>query len=269
MKRIDWLLFLVSRRTMMLVSILFFLFGSLMLISAFSGLPKVFHDGTLFLTVRDFQKEIPVDGHMWVNYPDSSIAVEAKTGRRVVNFQTQFALFEEDKKDLELSNVYKDTIRTTISEGKPGWKVKRLDVRSGVFYVEPSGLAQRLLLGTTGILICFVTGFCLWQLSKILKALASRDFFAEHIHRRIVMIGWAIIAFQLISILIHIINYPFRSVRLEVSSSIPNYRTPYDIAGLPATDFSFTWLIVGAMILLFARAFKQGQVLQKDRDLQI
>lgn len=269
MKRIDWLFFIVSRRTMMLVSIFLILYGILMLASSTVGLPKAFTDGTIHIAIPDLHKEVPIDAHVWANIPDSSIAVHAQNGTRVINFEPEFALYDGVREDLELIDVYKDTIRNVVSKGKPDWDIKRLTINSGVLYVQPSGFNQRMLLSILPILWCFVAGLCLWQLSKILKAIAEHEFFASHVPQRMSMIGWSIIAYQLACIIITIINYPYHSVTLEVSSSIPNYRAPFHISGFPENDYSITWLIAGAIILVFARAFKKGQVLQKDYDLQV
>ena len=270
MKRIDSWLILVSRRLIMLLSMVLSLIGILMLLSATVGLPEFMKNKSfLFFVIPDLQKEISLDATIWADIPDSSIAVDIADVKTVVNYSPGLTLNQEAKKIITADNVYKDTIRTAMANGKPGWNFKRLSLRTGKLDLEPSGFSQRIVLATPGILWYLVVAFIFWQLAVIMKAVSRKDYFAPHVYKKVAWIGWAVVIFQIICILFDNINGSFHSVSLDVISSIPHYRAPFTIYGMPAAGYSITWLFTGAVILIFARAFKYGYFLQDEYDHQL
>ena len=86
---------------------------------------------------------------------------------------------------------------------------------------------------------------------------------------RLQNIGWAILILQGAYFVVEfkqpLVNY----FEVSYTATIPAYRSNFDFHADPVKPFSIMWLLIGALVLVLASAFRDGEILQEDKDLTI
>ena len=229
MKRIDPLLFLVSRYIIMMFSVIAYVIGIFLLVSATTGIPKISKD----------EKE--------------------STDPRIMVSQTSVPLVSP-------TGVIIDTVITTEYKGPNGIT---MDVQMVSSQRKPAKIQSRVLHAFPAILFAFAIGFCLWHLSMLLKTLSHNEFFDHSNYRRLYFIGWTIISYHIIAMILGKISSGIYATPIKDSSRQNISWFPMEYTMLPEMVVRIPWILAGAVILLFAKAFRAGTILREEHDLQI
>ena len=271
-KKIDRFIFGIARSGLVIAMILCVMSAMAAIITVTFNL-----NGQIRLTKKswtrlsEFGPGIPFHATLNAPIPDSSIVTEKGGGRALHNYYpegraTGSLLFDSaDYSDKILADF---KVRNTQSESKD-FKVSSANLTTAVFYVQPNKFWDRILLSIPRILPLLLIAFCAWQLLQLIRAIDSGTSFTQSSPKRIAGIGWAILFTGLILFILDILQNSLASISLSFSSTIPNYRVPFDATAYKEGFPIFNWLVIGAIILIVAKAFKYGNQLQKYEDLTV
>jgi hypothetical protein len=142
-------------------------------------------------------------------------------------------------------------------------------LNTAVFYLQPRKFGDRLVLSLPRILTLLLVAFCSWQLFRLISAIHSGSSFTQSSPKRIASIGWAVLVTATSLFILDSLQNSVDFISLDFSSTIPNYRMPFQTTAYKDGFSQWHWLIGGAIILLVAKAFGYGNQLQKQENSTI
>ena len=151
----------------------------------------------------------------------------------------------------------------------PAFTVNGMVMKDAKFYLHTNKLGYRLYYSYPGIVNSLVVSYCFWLLAHFVSSIQKGGSFTEPNSRRLHKIGWAVLILQAAYLIIEFIPPLINYVNVSYTSSIPGYRSNFDFNADPVKPFSIMWFLIGALILVIASAFQDGEMLQEDKDLTI
>ena len=147
-------------------------------------------------------------------------------------------------------------------------KVCKLSFASFTVKVVPQSIYQRIVLMFPSIFLCLFISFTSWQLSKFLHCIQLGHAFKGTNYIRLRNIGLACLLFQL---LLYVFDFVFHQyyIIINFNSTIPNWKSPFYLSGSPQANSSLSYIIIGCIFLIIAKAFKEGNQIQQEQDLTI
>lgn len=257
---------------LMIGSIICGLAAIILLLSVIFNFPPyiTFNKGSTFgMTEYARGVPVPVKISSVVNFPDTNIVIKTKSGTRT-NYDlnqytdTRWALPADD------TIAYTDTIFSHIKLlDNHHLNANEFELVSGIVYVKPGTLGQRLLFNLPMILKFVIIGYCAWQVALLLSFIRSGQSFKNSNYRRLLNIGWALIAFTFALFFLEFFQDRFRVVTVRFTSTIHGYRQPFLLSGDTYAQLNILLLVVGCVFLITAQAFQKGNKLQQEQDLTI
>jgi len=223
------------------------------------------------ISLSEFDRGIPFYATLATEIPDSSIASNRGGTISLHNYYPG----DDAREQVSLNGVdYSDKIVSDFKvlnerSASNDIKLSGAKLNAAVFYLQPAKILDRLVLSLPGILTLLLIAFCSWQLLRIVNAIHSGNSFNQSSVKKIAGIGWAILVTFLLLFILDSLQNSVASVSLDFSSTIPNYRMPFQATAYKKSFSHWDWLIGGAIILLVAKAFRYGNQLQKQEDLTI
>jgi hypothetical protein len=171
--------------------------------------------------------------------------------------------------------VYRDTIYPVYhtSNVKPPWNdawagVTKIDFRKGTAYIQPHSFANRIVLLLPQVLFYLLLGYGCWQLALFLDNIYRNRMFTSQNHALLNRTGFAILFYQAILTTMYLLGKDFM-IDINYRSTIPNYRSPLTIIAEPDYHIGWEYVITACIILIIAKAFRTGYLLQKEQELTI
>ena len=276
MYHISNLVLLAIRKLILVFSIVILLFSSYLLLSLVFNLPTNFRTGPSSSTsIGDFNAGMPLKTLLSVIILDSSIYNIYTEGASQEVFHPNPLIGAMVPRDTTRTPIYSDTIRVKYhqleeydSTVRP-INIATLTLNEATVYVRPKDYWHKMALGLPSILHYMMLGFIGLQMYRVLTAIHKSKFFDRRNYRIVASIGWALIVYNAIVYVLEKFQYSTREVYADFTSTIPKYRMLFDLRGQFDTNVSIPWLIVAAVILAIAHAFRVGYSLQKKERLTI
>ncbi len=224
-----------------------------------------------WLIVSEFDRGIPFYAALNADIPDSSILRRsggATSWRNYYPGDDTPAEISSDSIDYS-DKIFSDFNVMNVRAESQDIKLSGAKLNTVVFYLQPRKFWDRLLLSLPGILTLLLVAFCSWQLLRIIAAIRSGSSFNESSAKRIAAIGWAIVFTVLLFFIVDAVQTNVVAISMNFTSTIPNYRMPFQATAYKEGFSHLDWLIGGAIILLISKAFSYGNQLQKYEDQTI
>ena len=275
-KKIDRLIFSVARFGL-IISIVGCLISAMAAIITVSfNLSGNFSLGkNRWIRLSEFGPGIPLHATLGAEIPDSNIVSEKAGARSLYNYYSADQVPQQTSKHESLDAAdYSDKISSDFkiynyrSESKD---IKLLGAKldTAIFYVQPKKFWDRLVLSLPRILPLLLIAFCSWQLLQLVRAIHSGSAFTQSSPQRIARIGWAILVTALLLFILDLLPNTVNTIFFDFSSTIPNYRMPFQLTAYKEGFSELEWVFAGAVVLLVAKAFSYGNQLQKYEDATI
>ena len=272
MKTYNWLIFKFSKGVLIISGAACWAAGLLLFLSVIFNFPPylVLDKGKELIGWTDYKKGIPLEVKLNGEIPDTSIAFDLGSGKSIMNFYSGSDLQFADRKNLNDSIIYSDIISTRYdlnasSKSNNHFSINGLRFETATLFIKPKNFGQKLLFSIPGILKFLVLGYCAWQLAMLLHFIEAGKDFRNINYRRLLKIGWAILLFEGFQFLFSLLQGRITWLNIDFSSSIPNYRQPFELAAYSSQAVSIGWLLAGAIALVIAKAFQKGSMLQEEK----
>ncbi len=229
------------------------------------------------LGMFDFEHGIPVPVRIQASLPDSSFF---SAGGALYRSPSAFAL---DGFDVDTAAWAKYPNVDTITAEYKLWHwntfiendrnqlfhIKEGELFSGMLHVQTERKGWRLLLVLPQILYFSLFAFSSRQIARLLKDILSGTAFSDSNYRRLRNIGWGVIAWQSVLIILYIVTMNWIAL-VNFHSTRPDFHLPVQLSQANLQyDVSLSWLIGGYVLLILAYAFKKGNQLQHEQDLTV
>jgi hypothetical protein len=271
-KKIDPIIFRVARIGLAISMIVCLLSAIVSIITlSFNLSGEIWVSKNTAIRLSEFGPGIPFHATLGAAIPDSSIVSEKAGARSLHNYYSE----DHTTKQAVLDSAdYSDKILSDfkVLNGRSSSEDIRLsggNLNTAVFYIQSGKLWDRLVLSIPRILPLLLIAFCSWQLLLLVSAIHSGTSFTQSSPKRIASIGWAILITALLLFIFYLLQNSVDAISLNFSSTIPNYRMPFDATAYKENFSQWGWFIGGAIILLVAKAFSYGNQLQKYEDLTV
>jgi hypothetical protein len=143
-----------------------------------------------------------------------------------------------------------------------------MNLRSGQLYMLASTKFQRGMLIMPILFFLCLIAYCFWQFSRFIHLIQSGHAFHRLNHTRIRNIGFALIAYNFLLLVLDKTFYQFGLlVSFESNGGSPG--GSHTLSARPDLDYGFSYFISGCIFLIVASAFKRGYQLQQEQALTI
>lgn len=221
----------------------------------------------------DFSKGIPVEARTNLKIADTSIVTYDKySANRVSNkpgagdkpesvsykastFPGTDSLFTQKKLYTRKGEVVNDVTVTAIHMNR------------AKLFLESEKLSHRLYFSLPGIVTFFVAAFCLSMLASLVSDIQEGSSFGKINRIRLQKIGWALLLLQGVFLIMNVTSLLFGKFNISFTGTLPDYPSHFDFQATPVMPFSPAWILIGTLVLILAYAFRDGEILQEDKDL--
>lgn len=275
MEHLNYLLFRAMQGLILIMSIIILILGSYLLLAIVFDLPTTFKTGPSSSTsIGDFSAGMPVKARLSVSIPDSSIYNQYSNESSQQVFHPAPSL-NRPMRLTTMIPIYTDTLRVKYHQGQEydstihPINIATLALNEATVYVRPKNYWHKLALALPNVLFYLTIGFIGMQMFRLLTGIYYRRFFEKRNYRIVSYIGWAVILYNVVAYVLGKFQYSTPYVYADFTSTVPVSRRLFGIQAELETNFSIPWLIVAAVILGIARAFRRGYSLQKKEHLTI
>ena len=275
-KKIDRLIFSVARFGLIISTLGYFIAAMAAIITVSFNLSGNFSLGkNRWIRLSEFGPGIPLHATLDAAIPDSSIVSEKAGARSLYNYYSADHVSQQTSKHVSLDAAgYSDKISSDFriyNNRAESNDIKLLGVKlnKAIFYLQPKKFRDRLVLSLPRILPLLLIAFCSWQLLQLVRAIHSGSAFTQSSPQRIARIGWAMLVTALLLFVLNLLQSNVNTIFFDFSSTIPNYRMPFELTAHKEGFSELEWVFAGAVILLVAKAFSYGNQLQKYEDSTI
>ena len=262
----------VRKRLLVALSVLFALVGIGLLLIALLNLHPYVDYASRRYRFLDYKQGIPVEATTSLRIADTSIMTYYKDGWTLVSIPA-------DREDDRKSRPHKlpmpekrdsifahNTVYTLEGEVNKHVTVNGTWMNRAKFYLQTEKLWYRLYFTYPGILNSLVASYCFWLLARFVSDIQEGWSFRKGNRLRLQHVGWAILVLQGVYLILEQMP-PIGDFVVKYTATIPGYRSHFDFQADPVTPFSMMWSLIGGLILVVASAFRDGEMLQEDRDL--
>src|SRR5215204_248112 len=264
---------LVNKRLLLALSVLFGLAGIGLLFIAFFDL----HPHVNYVSRRygflDYKQGIPVAANTNLKIADTSIMTYYKDGWSLVTIPRDF---RDERKSIpdklpmpeKSDSIFAHkTVYDLRGEVDKHVTVNEIQLNRAKFYLQTEKLSYRLYFASPGILNCLVASYCFWLLALLIPDIQEGWSFGKTNRLRLQQVGWAVLTLQAVYFILEL--FPPLLINFDISfiTTIPGEPSHFDFQADPEKPFSITWTLIGALILVLASAFRDGEMLQEDKDL--
>jgi uncharacterized membrane protein len=120
---------------------------------------------------------------------------------------------------------------------------------------------DRIMLYIPAIILTASIAYACWQLGMMLDSIENNKEFMDRNYKRLFNAGVCVIISDLVLLLFDVLNKNIVRHLLHASAA-NNTSLRQD-----EYSFSFTWLLVGCILMILAKAFKRGTEIQEDNEL--
>jgi hypothetical protein len=261
------------KKLLLALSVLFALVGfGILSIVVFNVRPYVNISGGQ-LGLLDYAHGIPVEATTNLKIADTSIKTYYRNGWSLTSLP-------RDRMDNWTSKVHKlpppeksDSIfahyglLSLNGEAIKHVAISGIEVDQAKFYLQTEKLAYKLYYAYPNILNFLVGSYCFWLLAQFVSAIQKGWSFTKKNRLRLQSIGWVLLILQAVYFSVEFMPPLINYFDVSYTATIPGYRSNFDFHADPVKPFSMMWLLIGALILVVAGAFRDGEMLQEDKDL--
>ena len=132
-------------------------------------------------------------------------------------------------------------------------------------YVQTKSALRKLQFLLPQLLSLLVAAYCMWQIGFLLHSITKQSAFENINFTRLRNVGWAIIFCQLGLLATQSQTKAFNLFIVKSGYYYPDLH----FITWSAPPFSLTWLLIGAITLIFTLAFRRGAHLQEEQALTV
>ena len=273
MKIVNWFLNPIAIGGSMIVSIVSGIVGMILLLSVIFNFPPYVSGKDWAFGFIDFKEGIPYNTYVSTGgIPDSIEMIETKNGNAFISYS------KRDVPDLRKNITTADivsSVKIVTNYENTAEKEDKIEISSSSlntirFLIRPKTFGVKLLFVLPIILTFFTISFCAWKIARLLDAIQRGMFFERDNYLRILQIGIAILILQVILITLSIFQIQYIGyVHIRFTSSIPNYRQPFQLGAAADLKINWGWIVAGCIFIILSKAFYKGHDLQEDHELSI
>lgn len=221
----------------------------------------------------DFSKGIPIEAKTNLEIGDTSIVTYEKYAANMMS--NPAGAVGQTK-----SNAYKAPIlpgRDSLFTHKKLYTrkgkvvnevtVTAIHMNRAKLFLEAEKFSHRLYFSFPGIVTFFVASFCLWLLASLVSDIQQGSPFGKINRIRLQKIGWALLLLQSIFLIMNLTTFLLGKFNISFTGTLPDYPSHFDFHATPIMPLSPAWILIGITILILAHAFRDGEILQEDKDL--
>lgn len=273
MKIINWLINRIAIGSSMIVSIFTGIVGIILLLSVVFNFPPYLSGHDWRFGFVDFKKGIPYKTYVSTgSIPDSIEMIDTKNGSAYIHYGGgDVPSLRKNISDTDIvSSVKIVTKYENTAEREEKIEISSSSLNEIRFFIRPKTIGIKLLFVLPIILTLLTVSFCAWKIGMLLHAIQIGLFFERNNYRRILQIGIAILILQAIIITLSIFQTQYiENVHVRFTSSIPNYRQPFELGAYADLKINWGWIVAGCIFIILSRAFYKGHDLQEDHELSI
>lgn len=162
---------------------------------------------------------------------------------------------------------YTDTLRFSFESVHPYViQANALKIETFRAYVKPTDWIQQLYLFLPFILNLLLAAWSAWQLSRLVQFISKGNAFRHSNHRRIANIGYAVLLVQAVFLVLHLLVHQ-HIIEVKVNGSRIKDQTVFKF--FLESPFDLWWVLAGCLLLLLAKAWKDGMRMQEEQDFTL
>ena len=270
MSHFNRLIYFITRLLLLLGGLIATLAAILFIIYFLSGTGQVIRIGNITLfDMTEWSKGIPARAHaVDSELPDSILL---NTGG-VHTFSRWDSGWERKGIDSFISYInrpapYTDTLHFSFESVHPyAIQANALKIETFRAYVKPTDWIQQLYLFLPFILNLLLAAWSAWQLSRLVQFISKGNAFRHSNHRRIANIGYAILLVHLVFLVLHLLVHQ-HIIEVKVNGTWMKDQTVFRF--FLESPFNIWWVLAGCLLLLVAKAWKDGMRMQEEQDFTL
>lgn len=233
-----------------------------------------FRTGSHLFGYTDYDRGIPFRTNQPFKIPDSIFrhTWEREDGARVENYR---AVHNAGVGDMEVPFhvgqgrlVIADTFHTWFSTSSSGIAMDSSVLSSQIdqmtFYLKARNRGERFVLFLPDLLIGLLYIFCAWHVSKLMRDIVHGNAFKNPNYKRLQAMGLALVFVQLsFFVLGHFWPYT-GSFTIHFVSNQLTKAIPLQISASAGNPFELRWLLLGCIVWILAKGFREGKDLQRE-----
>lgn len=262
----------IGRNYLRLISILFAM-GSLGLLSSVLFnvhlYPKFITDWYHFM---DFRQGIPVEAMANLTVDDSSITNYNKDGDSIVSVQPRSLDLTKSTQSVpttgdESGSIFIDKkLLTRKGAVIKHITVNKMHIRRAELYLQTKNIWYRLYFGFPAIITLIAASCCFWLLAGLVSDIQKGKSFGKASWKRLQFIGWAVLTVQIIYLVMDLFAPLLGRFFVSVTNTIAGNQSHFDFRADPVLSFNPAWALIGVLVLTLASAFRDGEILQEDKN---
>ncbi|MGV1011095.1 MAG: DUF2975 domain-containing protein [Flavobacterium sp.] len=229
-------------------------------------------------TTAHHSKGYPIEARIQFRIPDTTIIYKgynisgSTSNSDVKEWNNNFKKIKLDKKLKKVYQINKTTIYNDFEDTQKKFnKISTQDLDSEIEIVlNPKDYFFKAILTIKSYLSIILLLFVLYQLKEIFKRLKDNFIFNKLLNKRIKIIGYSLIAYQVARMIISIIIKQFIT-RIEFEHYIPSFENSnFSFMTLyTEVEYNLEILFLGLCLIVLSKLITYGYNIQQENELTI
>lgn len=263
---------LVNKRLMIALSIVFGVVGTTLLVITIFNLRVNLEYVTRPLGLPNYDQGLPVTASTELKIVKTMGEFDEGRGN-VVRMEQYHTDERKSRRNQQVTGEMASTVTRKSGyfaiEADTDIAVNEVLMNRAVLHLQPKNFWHRLYFMYPGILNSFVASFCFWFLALFVSNIQEGGAFTKRNGLRLQRVGWAILGLQALYYIQRVTPTLIDDFYLEYPTMSRFSSSDFWFRASPESEFSVTWALIGALILVVASAFRDGEMLQEEKNLTI